>query len=78
MGYLRDHVERCWAVIDMPGGICNVPVPDEVALEGPDAMRDYAHRQLRKSCWPGAPVEKWPMVATRYCSRDDLNRKRSK
>lgn len=59
-----DLDERAWWVFRLPNATAHVPAASE----------PEARAVLRRTAYEKAPVESWPLVATRVCSRQALTR----
>ncbi len=62
---MDDLTERAWWVVEMPGGTIAF-VPANTA--------DDAYRALEATCYPKAPVREWPIVCSRWASRESIVR----
>lgn len=51
-----------WWTFKLPNAWAHVPAKTE----------EHARGILRRTCYQGAPVEKWPCVDTRGGTRDDI------
>lgn len=54
--------ERGWWLFQMPEGVAYVPGESEAE----------ARANHRRHCYPGAPVDAWPLLGTRWTTRDAL------
>lgn len=61
---MRDLEEREWWVFQLPAATSYVPARSEAE----------ARDSLRRTAYEKAPIETWPLVATRVCSRQALTR----
>jgi len=61
---VTDLDERAWWVFLAPGGKAYVPA----------ATEQLARSVLASNCYPGAPVDSWPLEGTRFTSRFALSR----
>jgi hypothetical protein len=60
---IDDFDERPWFVFALPGGTTTyVPASSE----------EEARAALGRDCYRGAPVHIWPLLCTRYTSRETL------
>ena len=57
-----DLDERPWWIFQMPEAVTHVPAESEAA----------ARAVMQKSSYPKAPVHEWPLIGTRFCSRQAL------
>ncbi len=62
MSDVSDLDERAWWVFALPAALVYVPAASE----------ESARRKVVATCYDGAPVERWPLVRTRVCSRERL------
>ena len=61
-----DHEERAWWVFQLPASTCYVPASSEE--EARTALVAFVCKELREE------AKTWPMVSTRWCSRERLHR----
>ena len=59
---LWDLDERAWWTFRMPAAVVHVPAADE----------GEARAKLRATCYQDAPVDAWPLIGSRFTSREAL------
>ena len=60
---MNDIDERPWFVFRLS---------DEATAYVPAETEEQARDIMRRTSYPGAPIDSWPLVATRFCSRNAL------
>jgi hypothetical protein len=61
---VNDQTERPWFCFQLPDAISFAP----------GATEDDARDVMRKNSYAGAPVDSWPCLGSRFCSREALTR----
>lgn len=61
---MDDLTERPWFAFQLPGGVSYAP----------GATEERARNVVRKNSYENAPVDSWPCVGSRFCSREALTR----
>ncbi len=59
-----DLVERAWWVMKLPG---------EVIVYVPASTPEGAYAVLERNCYPGAPVRTWPILRSRWATREAVS-----
>ena len=64
--------ERAWWIFRLPGSP-GVEATAYVPAESEETAREH----MRRSSYKDAPVHDWPLIGTRFTSRDRLHARRS-